>query len=450
MRFYPPSPEVSLYESGLEGDELGRSEFGRILSNFVERIEDPLVVAINGKWGTGKTYFLKRWVGAHGLQNNGRAITIYFDAFANDFISEPLLGLTQAVIERLPAKQRSVGEHIKGYALALARPAARVGLSVATAGLSTILNELGDAAVNQLSRETEKLVDDFWKKESGRKRAFENFRATLSAMTINKDKSTRPIIFVIDELDRCRPDYALEVLETIKHMFSVDNVHFVLGINLDALEQMVRNRYGAAIDADAYLRKFITLQMELPADIGDHEKTPTVYQYIKNTSEVMGMPEHLRQELLSQIRIIIRRSSISLRDANKIMSHIMIAPIEAFNEQNLEGWVQVFITLAIARIVNAEMYSKLIEVRYTEAELTTFLDATHSRVNHDDLTTSPNFDYNTAQLFTLWKYLLKGGKLGEEAESRAYDRIFDRVRRGGDVKSIPKIIHQKWLNSYRI
>ena len=94
MKFLPSEPQVKLYEEGFETEDiLQRADVGRALSGLVERIEDPIVVALDGGWGTGKTYFLKRWVGAHCLDNAGKATTIYFDAFANDYLSDPLPSL---------------------------------------------------------------------------------------------------------------------------------------------------------------------------------------------------------------------------------------------------------------------------------------------------------------------------------------------------------------------
>lgn len=71
MWFMPPDKDVDLYNSGFDDDLLGRVKLGENLSELLERIDDPLVVALDGRWGAGKSYFLKRWVGAHRIQNNG-------------------------------------------------------------------------------------------------------------------------------------------------------------------------------------------------------------------------------------------------------------------------------------------------------------------------------------------------------------------------------------------
>ncbi len=83
MKLFPPQDTCTIYKTGFGTDDiLGRAETGKRLSDLLERIEDPVVVALDGRWGSGKSHFLKRWVGAHTLENDGRATVVYFDAFA--------------------------------------------------------------------------------------------------------------------------------------------------------------------------------------------------------------------------------------------------------------------------------------------------------------------------------------------------------------------------------
>ena len=95
MKLVPPEPQVDLYNEGFEEtDILQRRKTGEALSDLLNRIDDPLVVALDGRWGTGKTHFLKRWVGAH-----EGATTIYFDAFAHDYLGDPLPNLIAAELD---------------------------------------------------------------------------------------------------------------------------------------------------------------------------------------------------------------------------------------------------------------------------------------------------------------------------------------------------------------
>ena len=134
MRFLPSEENIREYESVFEKDLLGRRETGERLSSILERIEDPLVIALDGKWGTGKSYFLKHWVGSHTKQNDGKALTVYFDAFSHDYLSDPLIALVGALMLRTPKTEKSKIDRIKRVALKIAKPSARIGLSVATFG----------------------------------------------------------------------------------------------------------------------------------------------------------------------------------------------------------------------------------------------------------------------------------------------------------------------------
>jgi len=72
------------------------------------------------------------------------------------------------------------------------------------------------------------------------------------------------VIVFVDELDRCRPPYAIALLERIKHLFGVPGVVFVLGVDRDQLGHSIRALYGAGMDVDGYLRRFIDLAYHLP------------------------------------------------------------------------------------------------------------------------------------------------------------------------------------------
>ena len=92
-----------------------------------------------------------------------------------------------------------------------------------------------------------------------RKKNIISFKNSL-ANFIEKSTEDKPVVFIIDELDRCRPNYAVEVLEQIKHLFSVPKIVFVLSIDKEQLGHAVRGVYGSEkLNADEYLRRFIDI-----------------------------------------------------------------------------------------------------------------------------------------------------------------------------------------------
>lgn len=81
--------------------------------------------------------------------------------------------------------------------------------------------------------------------------------------TLIQEKGNRLIIF-IDELDRCKPDYAIRLLERIKHYFDDERITFVFSVNLTQLQWTVKSYYGNSFDATGYLEKFFDLLFTLP------------------------------------------------------------------------------------------------------------------------------------------------------------------------------------------
>ncbi len=263
-----PPPQITLYKDGLQShDKLDRKPLADRLSKLLESIDDPLVVALDGGWGSGKSVFLQCWVGEHLREKSHTATTLYFDAFENDYLDDPLIALTGALTDRLTPDSPARGalKKLRLAAYKILPLAARLGLAAATAGGTEAAGAIGGALINQSAKDVEKAAEAYWKREDGRRAAMQQFRDALKALTEPDNDGTpqKKLVIVIDELDRCRPDYALQLLEVIKHFFATPGVHFVLGVNLHELANSVRARYGAGIDAERYLHKFVQIRMPI-------------------------------------------------------------------------------------------------------------------------------------------------------------------------------------------
>jgi hypothetical protein len=116
-----------------------------------------------------------------------------------------------------------------------------------------VAEEAGDEAANAL---TERL-EDLEKRHA----EVASFRSELAEFA---KQQSNPVIVLVDELDRCRPSFAVHVLERIKHFFDVSNVVFVLLMSRLQLEAAIKGIYGTGVDSSAYLQKFLTLTLSLP------------------------------------------------------------------------------------------------------------------------------------------------------------------------------------------
>lgn len=110
------------------------------------------------------------------------------------------------------------------------------------------------------SKQLMMLARSAWTIMPNRRKPLRNLRAACSRF-IADNAGEKPVVFFIDELDRCRPDYSVKVLERIKHLFDLPNIIFVLSVNKKQLGHAIQGFYGtSSLDADDYLRRFIDLE----------------------------------------------------------------------------------------------------------------------------------------------------------------------------------------------
>lgn len=154
------------------------------------------------------------------------------------------------------------------------------------------------------------------------------FKKALEALTLPKadGDGLRKIVFIVDELDRCRPDYALSLLEIIKHFFAVSNVHFVLGVNLKALENSVKARYGSEIDAGKYLQKFVMLTMSIPKGLIANPDVNAAMSYFSEMAPMFIQSANLANSFAQCLSRPITHHGASLRDIQRLLTYLALFP----------------------------------------------------------------------------------------------------------------------------
>ena len=209
-----------------------------MLTHLAGNLEGPCVLAVDAAWGTGKTTFIGMW--SQHLRNQGFPV-VPFNAWETDFSGDPFLTLTSELTEGL---HEYPGEPLatkiadtKKKAKEVIQWAVPGAIRLATAAIPVVGSELGQTlasyAEGKLSdyQESQKSIKAF-------RRVLHDMASELSA------QKGHPLIVVIDELDRCRPSYAVELLEVAKHLFSVDHIVFVLAVNRSELAHSIRALYG--------------------------------------------------------------------------------------------------------------------------------------------------------------------------------------------------------------
>ncbi|MFH7808090.1 P-loop NTPase fold protein [Acinetobacter sp. BSP-153] len=264
-------------ETAWEDDLWDRKRLGVQLTNYVDRLQCGAVLALDARWGEGKTWFVRHWQ-TH-LEDKNHNV-IYLDAFANDYLDDPFLVVTSEITNTL-SKDKKTKRKVKklidlsasvGTALlpSLPKIALTLGLHLVGAGfLGGILQQGYENAqdeIDKLSDETsDRIKESIQEKIAGHeaeKKTLEEFKKHL-AQTV--EKLDKPLVFIIDELDRCRPDFAIRLIERIKHFFDIPKIVFVLVMNKPQLLQSVKSFYGYDSEMNGdYLEKFVDFTVHLP------------------------------------------------------------------------------------------------------------------------------------------------------------------------------------------
>ncbi|WP_170402511.1 KAP family P-loop NTPase fold protein [Ruegeria arenilitoris] len=375
MRLTIPEPKIKLYEDGFDKhDKLSRKPTGDKLSDLIERIDDPLVIALDGAWGSGKSLFLKCWVGEHLKRRENTTQTVYFDAFKHDYLDDPLVALTGAIADRFRNQKDEQQEqdqtrihNLKKTAWAVSKAAGRIGLSAVTFGATEVLSDLGDEIAKAAGEEAKAFLDratgneqanHFWDAHQAKIAAMEAFRLALTELTEPKatenreDRPSKKLVVVVDELDRCRPDYALSLLEIIKHFFNVNGVHFILGTNLEELKNSVRARYGHRIDATTYLHKFCSVVLKLPTNV-DYSSEKIIY--LNFASSQMQIPIPMHETVRSYLDRYHGEIPMTLRTIQRILSVLALVS----SRQADSGHREFVVAAAFLKVCSPNTYEKM-------------------------------------------------------------------------------------------
>tara|TARA_R110002012_G_scaffold167690_1_gene331131 strand:- start:442 stop:1869 length:1428 start_codon:yes stop_codon:yes gene_type:complete len=263
--------------SAWEGDLLGRADVAKFLQNLLENDNDDIkVVNIDSPWGTGKTFFLDRWC-KHLSDERG---VVYFNAWEKDYTGDPFISLVSAIRDQLKV-QRSTSDDIEDTIKDFTTKAKNIFLSTApgltklvskgllkkltaveseelAATIQAATDEVADKAVEALIVNSEKdheAVKQF-------REVFEKLVKEVSAAKSTEDGDF-PVYIFIDELDRCRPTYAIELLERIKHFFDVSGCIFIIATDTKQLGHSIKAVYGGGFDSFEYLKRFFDITYSL-------------------------------------------------------------------------------------------------------------------------------------------------------------------------------------------
>ena len=358
IRIQPREIEIP-EDDPFKNDLLNRREPISVLTHIIGSIEGPCVIAVDAPWGAGKTTFLKIWE-QHLL--NEEFPVVSYNAWETDFSDDPFIALSAAISQELEQyEEESLGDRLKKFKTLAGRCA-----SYCPSGHQSLLRGLVD--VTPLMDLLKEIPEAVASKTSDRLAAYENAQELLNDLSIAlqgvardlaKSKNGLPLVIVIDELDRCRPSYAVELLETAKHIFAVDNIVFVLAVNRSELAHSVRALYGIKFDAIGYLNRFFDIDFRLPEParghfIGAAIKSTPIYDYFNNARRLEAHRHDIHvREMLS---LFFDVSGLSLRIVEQAIHRFGLVLASSRDDEH-----SIALGAAVALIIRAvdrELYQK--------------------------------------------------------------------------------------------
>lgn len=357
-------------ENPYQHDALDRREFANSLSKLIQFGSGSGVIALDGGWGSGKTSFVKMW--AQDARNRGHVVAV-LNAWDGDYQGTALkfiaVRLAAELKETFPIKNCNIWwYHTKRW---FCRNRAQVYNTI-KAGAKLVAAVDGGATSTSLHVVTRLVasLDSVTGDMGTDAKLLERIRYDLRSASRWIDEGSRQkpeqngeamrLIIVVDELDRCRPDYAVQFMETLMHVFEVDHVTFVVAVNMEQLQHTVMGIYGSGFDGLGYLERFFDIRLSLPS--GSRR------EFVENSVEHSRLAQFFGSDLPSDpastnitasalLIYMFTHSSISLREIQKALRHLQIMLL--FNRDSLGDKALGAVALLALRAIERRSYEAL-------------------------------------------------------------------------------------------
>lgn len=312
-------------------DEFRRTHVAEKAINLLTASIDVSPMVIDGDWGTGKTEFCHKLINKFRETHENYRL-LYVDAFQADHADNPLLTVLSGVIGLLP--NESDKSTLRQKAMPVARfAAATFGKAVVSHVLKQSADDLADGLDKTLQDAADQAIDASVKALlKDHEEAQKNIQALQT--TLANIAKNAPIVIFIDELDRCRPDFAVQMLEVIKHTFNVEGLKFVLVTNTRQLKAAINHRYGHQVDAQRYLDKFLKFSFRLPNFVVGHRghednrqlvAIEHFWQLLRNSESLKKSDLITHGNFVSEFsKSLVQQNHLSLREVETFVRHLEI------------------------------------------------------------------------------------------------------------------------------
>lgn len=343
-------------------DALDRKPLIEFIENFLTKVDGPFVLALDSPWGTGKTTAVRMLKAALSARS---VPTIYFNAWKVDYASDPLVALVSALDSIEPKnaeadhrfKKRMVS--VRKLTTSVAKHGAVAAIKAATFGALDIDSAVEKVASDMAGDLTKDLIESFHKETA----SLDHLRTELEKAIgeLSEDAGKKPLVFFIDELDRCRPSFSIETLERIKHLFDVENLIFVLSIDKKQLEAATAAVYGDRINASEYLRRFFDLELKLPQ--------PDPKLFTAALTKRLGLDDYFsertapearddKDKLVNSLGELAKLFRLPLRTLERAMTRVALVASQTPTNHYFDSVLVAF--LVFVRATNSDLFEELL------------------------------------------------------------------------------------------
>lgn len=272
-------------------DSLKNNTFNRAkdISEFIEGlelIEENAYISLDARWGDGKTFFVRqieetlKYFRAKMMETDENPLEklesyeylkdseaikltsvehlylpVYYNAWMYDDHNDPLMSLLLVMIKQCGGSYNT-NINVKSLGERLMTIASSLSISIKKINPAMIVKNIQDGNMDILSAvKTEEDIK-------------ECVRNVLNEIIVEK---TEKLVIFIDELDRCKPSFAIEMLERIKHYFDDERIIFVVSLNKEQLIHTISTYYGSKFDSTRYLNRFFDVSINLP-ELNNYDK----------------------------------------------------------------------------------------------------------------------------------------------------------------------------------
>ena len=318
---YELKPIFDNLKKSILQDSVGRNRSIATFIKLLDEIDSNIAIALDDSWGNGKTFFVKQTqmvlqslsssddnltavkqcMGKFFENDNTRNyLPVYYDAWSNDNDTDPILSIIFEMLksikdlEEYEVRDKNWWDTIKK-------------------GFEVAVTAFGGSRIGEFLNSVEGI--DLIAEIKKRKESDQVLNLLFDTLLEKQPAGTR-IVFFIDELDRCCPNFAVRVLERIKHYFLHERVIFVLSVNMSELQHTIKRHYGNDFNADKYLRRFFDFTIPLP--------TADMTKYHQTINFDDGAT---RREIA---KLVMEKYNFSLREITRYFQYLKVAVPERY------------------------------------------------------------------------------------------------------------------------